>query len=328
MTHTEQIAMSVVVPTYQRQDLLERCLMALLAQDYPADRYEIIVADDGPSDATRDLVARLAAQRPDGPALVYVPVIGTQGPAAARNRGWERARANVIAFTDDDTVPAACWLTEGDAAMRGGAAAAVGRIEMPLPLNPTDFELDSSGLTRAEFATANCFVRRSALVDVGGFDERFTMAWREDSDLQFMLLSRGHTIVSAPAARVVHPVRSAPRGVSVSQQKKVCFDALLYKKHPELFRTRIRRGPPWSYIVIVLSLFAIAAALWIDNAALGWLALGVWTVLTLRFFALRLRHTSRAPAHVIEMLVTSILIPPLSIYWGIVGALRFRTGLV
>jgi GT2 family glycosyltransferase len=321
-------SMSVVVPTYQRQDLLERCLVALLAQDYPADRYEIIVADDGPSEATRDLVARFAAQCPNGPALVYVPVVGTQGPAAARNRGWERARAEVIAFTDDDTVPAPMWLTEGEKVMAGGPAAAMGRIEMPLPPNPTDFELDSSGLTRAEFATANCFVRKSVLKEIGGFDERFTMAWREDSDLQFMLLSRGHTIVNAPAALVVHPVRSAPRGVSVSQQKKVCFDALLHKKHPTLFRERIRRGPPWSYIVIVLSLLALIIALAIDNAALGWVALTVWAALTLRFFALRIRHTSRDPAHVIEMLVTSILIPPLSIFWGIVGALRFRTALV
>jgi GT2 family glycosyltransferase len=53
-------------------------------------------------------------------------------------------------------------------------------------------------------------IRRSALEMVGGFDERFTVAWREDSDLQFTLLERGMILVSALRAVVTHPIRQAP----------------------------------------------------------------------------------------------------------------------
>ena len=66
-------------------------------------------------------------------------------------------------------------------------------------------------------------------------------AWREDSDLQFALMRAGLAIARADDAMVLHPVRPARWGVSMLQQKKSQFDALLYKKHRTLFRERIRR---------------------------------------------------------------------------------------
>src|SRR5438552_15295194 len=95
--------LSVVVPTYKRPDLLARCLAALDVQQLDPPEYEIIVADDAADDATRLRVERLAEQ--SRAALVYVPVVGSHGPAAARNAGWRRARGTIIAFTDDDCVP-------------------------------------------------------------------------------------------------------------------------------------------------------------------------------------------------------------------------------
>ncbi|GAA4323663.1 glycosyltransferase [Pigmentiphaga soli] len=321
------IQASIVVPTYRRPDMLTRCLLALLGQDFEGG-YEIVVADDGPDDDTRAAVEQIAARAAaeDGPQVRYLPVTGTQGPSAARNRGWEIARAPVIAFTDDDTIPEPDWLRRGCHALATGAAAAVGRIVVPLPPRPTDYEVDASGLARAEFATANCFVTRSALETVGGFDERFTMAWREDSDLQFMLLEAGLPVVRANDAVVLHPVRPARRGISVSQQRKVFFDALLYKKHPRLYRMRIRPRPPWHYVAIVAGLLAAVAG---AVAGLPWLAglgLAVWAVLTLAFCLRRLRNTSRSPAHVAEMLLTSVLIPPLALFWRLRGAWHFRVG--
>src|SRR5690348_17598480 len=98
---------------------------------------------------------------------------------------------------------------------------------MPLPVMPTDYERNESGLERAEFITANCFVRRGVLERLSGFDESFRMPWREDSDLHFRLLEAGFRVARAEDAIVVHPVRPAPWGVSLRQQKKVVFDALL-----------------------------------------------------------------------------------------------------
>lgn len=321
---TDALAVSVVVPSYRRPTLLERCLRALLAQDFDPRRVEIIVCDDGPDDATRDLVLRLGRETGGLPLLRYIAVTATQGPAGARNRGWEAATAPVIAFTDDDTIPSCGWLAAGLLALTPDLDAVSGAIDVPLPPRPTDYERNESGLATARFVTANCFVRRSALAAVGGFDERFTAAWREDSDLEFALNAAGRRIGRAPLARIEHPVRPAGWGVSLKQQRKSQFDALLYRKWPQRYRAEIGVMPRWDYWLVVLALaFALVTALAGAGpvaliAALGWLA---WTVaFTLR----RLRGNSLAPAHVLEMLVTSALIPPLSIGWRLVGALRFR----
>ena len=147
---------SVVVPTFRRPQLLARCLVALAAQTQPAHTYEIVVCDDGCDPLTREVVAAFACRvQQRGLRVVYIPVTTTQGPAGARNRGWRRARAPVVAFTDDDTVPDRHWLAAGLAAMRTGLSAAAGRIRVPLPVAPTDYKLDAAGLASSEFATAN-----------------------------------------------------------------------------------------------------------------------------------------------------------------------------
>jgi hypothetical protein len=126
----------------------------------------------------------------------------------------------------------------------------------------------------------------------------------------------------------VHPVRPARWGVSLRQQRKIMFDALLFKKHPELYRVRLRARPRWDYYALVAALgVALAAPL---AAAPGLALAGAlgWLALTARFCARRLRGTSRRPLHVLEMIVTSALIPPLAVFWRIAGALRFRVGFI
>ncbi|WP_345816551.1 glycosyltransferase [Paraburkholderia sp. PREW-6R] len=316
---------AVVVPTYRRPSMLAACLAALCEQDFPPDRYEIVVCDDGPDDATRACVERFArSQAERGLAVRYVPVTRTQGPAGARNAGWREARAPVIAFTDDDTLPDPHWLTAGVEALARGAAAATGAIVVPLPPTPTDYEADASGLERAEFATANAFVARSFLVTTGGFDERFTSAWREDSDLQFTLMQAGGEIVRAPDAVVVHPVRPAHWGVSIAQQKKSQFDALLYKKHPELFKTRIRSTPPLLYYAILCAALIMLIGASVGDTATALTALIAWLGLTGYFCMIRLRGRDHGIRHIAEMAWTSIPIPFLSIFWRLYGAFRFR----
>ncbi len=335
------VRVSVVVPTFRRADLLDRCLSALTAQDCDAASYEVIVADDAADDDTRRQVEEWAGSAPC--AVRYVAVTGPHGPAAARNAGWRAARGEVVAFTDDDCVPDPGWVRAGAvlfsrdppgsarAALPGGSrlnesvAAAWGRLRMPLPPTPTDYERNESGLERAEFVTANCFVRRDVLGAVGGFDERFTAAWREDSDLYFTLLERSFRVVRVPEALVVHPVRLAPWGVSLRQQRKSLFNALLYKKHPRLYRQKIQAAPPWHYYADTLALLTGLVAGVTGAGGVGLAALAVWLALTGRFAARRLRGTSHAPGHVLEMLVTSALIPPLSVFWRLRGAVRFGT---
>jgi GT2 family glycosyltransferase len=318
------LAVSVVVPTYRRPELLGRCLTGLAAQDMTAEHYEILVADDADDEATRRQVETLATRAKC--AVRYLPVKGAHGPAAARNVGWRAARAPVIAFTDDDTIPQTGWLTAGVGAFRRDAdlAAVTGRMIVPLPDRPTDYERNEAGLEHAEFVTANCFCRRDVLETLGGFDERFTAAWREDSDLHFRLLQDGAKLMKVPAAVVVHPARPAPWGISLRMQRKSMFDALLYKKHPAFYRKHIWRYPPLDYYLIVLFVAVVLIAGVIGNLFIASLAAVLWTGLMIRFLGRRLRGTSRAPFHILEMLVTSLFIPFLSVFWRLYGAVKYR----
>ena len=319
------IGVSVVVPTFNRSELLDRCLAALVAQSLDPAAYEIIIADDAASERTRAQVEgwrrRCAVM---GPVIHYVAVRNSHGPAAARNAGWRQAQGPVIAFTDDDCIPDRDWLKAGCAAFRDGATGVSGRIIVPLPDDPTDYERNAAGLATSEFVTANCFYRRSALEAVGGFDERFAMAWREDADLWLTFIGRGEPLVVAEDAVVVHPLRPAPWGVSLSQQRKSQYNALLYKKHPVLYRQRVQPGPPRDYYAIVTSIAGCLLGLGLRRPGVAVASFLVWARLTAAFIARRLQGTSRRPAHIVEMVVTSALIPPLAVYWRLRGAFAFR----
>ena len=320
---------SVVVPTYRRPELLMRCMAALENQNTFRDlagdilSYEIIVADNAGDIQTCRAVKKMAAgSRVE---LRYVWAASRCGPAHARNLGWQAARGEIIAFTDDDTIPEENWLAEGVATLERNKslAAAAGKTIVPLPPDPTDYELNESGLASAEFVTANCFCRREALEALGGFDERFTEAWREDSDFHFRLIERGMTIGRSEAAIVVHPVRPASFGVSLRQQRKSMLDALLFKKHPQLFRQTIGFFAGRYYLMVAALLVAIATfAAGYLVASVGFLL--IWMALTAWFCRQRLRKTSHAPQHVLEMIVTSFLIPPTAIFWRLFGAIKFR----
>jgi GT2 family glycosyltransferase len=324
-TETATIAVSVVVPTCGRLDLLDRCLDALTRQTLDPACYEVIIVDDEPNHNTLHLVAGWRARTAlRGPRLAYISNAGPHGPAAARNRGWQLAQAPLIAFTDDDTVPAPTWLASGLEAFGDGVDALCGRIEMPLPGTPTDYQRDARLLEHAEFVTANCFCRKTVLEALDGFDERFTAPWREDSDLHFRLLEMRANIAHAPQALVVHPVRPAPWGVSLLQIKKVAFDALLYKKHPQLYRQKIQGMPRWDYYLIVAALLTAIPALLAGSTLLGPAAAGIWLGLTTRLCARRLAGTVKTVSHIAEMIVTSALIPPLAVFWRIAGAIRYR----
>ncbi len=324
---------SVVVPTFRRPDLLDRLLGALVHQDLPAPDYEVIICDDARSADTRAQVRRWAATH-----VVEVRYVSGEyderGPAAARNLGWKAARAPVVAFTDDDTVPDTDWLRCGLAAIEApatpgacgrGADAVSGRVVVPLPGVPTDHELNAARLGDAGFVTANCFCRRDVLERLGGFDARFRAAWREDSDLYFRLLEQGFTVADAPDAVVVHPVRPEGWGACLRAERKHVFDALLYKLHPEHFRRFIgRECPPLYYVVPVLAVLVLVGLV-VGRPTLAWTAGAGWLLATAVLTARRLRSTTRRASHVFEMVVTTAALPFLSLYWRLRGGIQYRT---
>jgi GT2 family glycosyltransferase len=329
MQQEGNIMVSIVVPTCGRPVALSHCLASLLRQDFDCSRFEIIVVDDRPSPDTREVVHDWAMQAAaTGPVISYLASDGPHGSAAARNKGWRVARGAIIAFTDDDTVARPQWLTNGLQKFEHGVQAVLGRIVMPLDRIPADYGNDAEGLESTEFVTANCFCTRQALERINGFDERFRCAGREGADLYFRLLAQDGRVLHAPAAVIVHPIRPAGWGASISQQKNVLFDALLYKKHPDLYRQEIRHRARWDYYLIVAALIATIVALVMVAPAVAGATATVWVLLTGRLCTMRLRATSRTPVHIAQMVVASAVIPPLSVFWRLVGALRFRVPLL
>ncbi len=311
---------SVVMATYKRPELLRRCLQALLAQQLDSNDYEILVVSDGPDAEAKEVVAQMHAVN-----LRYYVLPQKKGPAACRNFGWQQANGTLIAFTDDDTIPAPGWLHNiWQEFKEEECMAYTGRIIVPLSKRPTDYEWNTAQLEKADFVTANCACTKKALEKVQGFDERFEAAWREDSDLQFKLLQAGVPVVHLPDAVIVHPVRKAAWGASLSEQRKSMYNALLYKKYPLLYRQKIQAKPAWTYYAIIGCCLSGVIALLLHCYWVSFAVLLLWMGLVLSFAARRLAKTSRALSHVAEMLVTSFIIPFLSVYWTLYGARKFR----
>uniref|UniRef100_UPI00066B8D9E glycosyltransferase family 2 protein n=1 Tax=Nonomuraea sp. SBT364 TaxID=1580530 RepID=UPI00066B8D9E len=217
---------TVVIPTIGRPSLA--ATLASLGTDLP-----IIVADDRP-----DPSPPLAL-----PSHVRVVRSGGRGPAAARNAGWRLAGTPWVAFLDDDVVPEPGWaeaVWKDLAGLPDDVAGSQGRIVVPLPRGrpPTDAERHTAGLETAEWPTADMAYRVSALRGVGGFDERFPRAYREDADLALRVRAAGHRLVRG--ARVTtHPLRQDGFWSSARFQRGNADDALMRRLHGRAWRRAI-----------------------------------------------------------------------------------------
>ena len=320
------VRLSVVIPTYRRPALLRRCLEAIRQQICPDCAYEVLVISDGPDSETESLAAEFNRNFPEFP-LRYHALPAKGGPAAARNFGWKKGLGELIVFTDDDCIPAPLWLDAYWSAylLRNRSLIGfTGKVEVPVSERPTDYQKNVAHLSTAEFITANCACSRAALESVGGFDEDFPIAWREDSELQFKLLKENILILHVSDALVCHPARAASWGTSIRDQQKSMFNALLFKKHPDLYRTKIASGPVWNYYTIIAATIIAIIAFAMQIKFLAIAALVVWAISIITFIAKRLKGTDVSFSHRAEMVVTSLVIPYLSVYWTLRGAMRYK----
>lgn len=200
---------SVVIPTRGRPRALAACLGALAAQDYPRERFEVLVVEDGPGAPPTQV-----AQTLEPKIEIRILQQARSGPAAARNLAAQHARGVLLAFTDDDCLPAPEWLGRVAAASRAAPGCAIGgRTITAFPDNVysaasqtvVDFVYAYYNRVPEQahfFASNNLAVPAEAFRELGGFDERFTTA--EDREFCDRWRRAGHRLVYEPRAVVVH----------------------------------------------------------------------------------------------------------------------------
>jgi glycosyltransferase involved in cell wall biosynthesis len=210
---------SVVVPVFNDAAGIRRALQSRAGQAYPPKAYEIIVADNGSTDETRRVVRQF--QEEDGDLVRLAVEDQIQSSYAARNKGIQTAKGEIVAFTDADCVPAAEWLREGiDAIVQGDAGFAAGQVKMTFQgEQPNLWEYydarklkQLSYVTDAGFgATANLFVRRSLFDKYGLFRDDL----QSGGDYEFgrRLTTSGEKLVYAHDAVVCHPARSTFKSI-------------------------------------------------------------------------------------------------------------------
>jgi len=318
---------SVVIPTWNRPELLIKCLVKLSEQDISKEIYEVIVVTDGPDMDTCSVVGLLFEKERFSNLHCY-SLDEKKGPAAARNKGAEKAKGELIVFTDDDCLPQQDWLStyyNFYQSVHKTEAAFTGRTIVPQPATPTDYEKNIAHLETAEFITANCAITKKAFEKVNGFDEDFPIASREDSDMHFRIIKNAIPLYTVQDAIVTHPVRKANWGISLKEQKKSLFNALLFKKHTELYREKISARPVWNYyIMIILSVSSLIAFI-SGYKTVAIITFCGWLLLYGEFTVRRLRSTSKKASHVLEMMFTSFFIPFLSVFWTLYGSVKYKT---
>ncbi len=233
---------SIIIPTYNRLGILEKCLRALESQTYeqPITEYEVIVVDDGSTD---DTVPWLKANATEFPHLQLWPQ-SHQGPAAARNLGVEVARGNFIIFIDSDLVVTDNFLqAHANTLIKYGKKSncifTYGRVintcnfDFPTlePLKLTDF-------SAAFFATGNVAIARHWLIEAGLFDTNFNQYGWEDLELGIRLKKLGLKLIKCSEAVGYHwhppfSLEQLPRMIDREIQRGK-MGVLFYQKHPIL----------------------------------------------------------------------------------------------
>lgn len=233
-TPAESPPISVVVCAHNAGSTLRRCIESCLELEYP--NYEVIVVDDGSTDDTVAIAESLP---------VRLSRLRKAGLSAARNKGLQEARGEIVAYIDADAWPDRRWLAHLADSFHRSRHAGIGgpNVVPPEAGLVEECVANSPGgpihvLLTDELAEhipgCNMAFRKDALHSVGGFDTQFTIAG-DDVDICWLLQQKGNTLGFNPAAIVWHRRRKTVRAYWKQQVNYGRAEAMLEHKWPDKY---------------------------------------------------------------------------------------------
>ena len=195
------IDLSVIVPTHNRQGFLPGLLASLAKQDYPAERWELVIIDDGSSDGTPEYLASYGGEKPRNIEVISQP---QSGVATARNNAVRAAHGRAVLFLDDDMTASPSLVREHACVhLEDPAAVVIGHVHVPADNREPWIAWEDIQLARhfdalnsgrripgpRDFYSGNCSVSTSLFNEVNGYDT--TLPRTEDVELGYRLKAAG-----------------------------------------------------------------------------------------------------------------------------------------
>lgn len=235
---------SVIIPAYNAEKTIGKCIEALLKQSYKKP-YEIVIVDDGSVDRTKDIVKKYGGKFGKGKLKLIEQK--HKGPAAARNLGAKRAKGSIILFTDSDCTADKNWISEMiNPFKRNRKIAGVqGRYkteQKSLTARFAQAEIEERYMRMIErgvdsIGTYAAAYRKGIFLKMGGFDRRFPIASGEDFDLSYRIKDKGFLLTFNPNAVVYHQHPDSLFKYLKQKFWRSYWRVFLYRKHPKKIKT-------------------------------------------------------------------------------------------
>jgi cellulose synthase/poly-beta-1,6-N-acetylglucosamine synthase-like glycosyltransferase len=242
---------SIIVPAYNCEKIIAECIPSLLNQNYPKNKYEVVVVDNNSKDKTSEIVKSFSVK------YLFETI---QSSYAARNKGIKHAKGKIITFTDADCIASKNWLKDGIKAFNDKSIGCVGgQVKSYKPKNYVEEYLANKKDLSLKFSdklpypkTANAFYRKEVFDKIGLFEQKWVsggdadLAWRMQSETDYK-------VKLAPNAIVYHKHRSDIKSLFKQCIRWGVGNSLLRKKYPDLVNNYDLRQKLWVFQKFLLS---------------------------------------------------------------------------